>query len=138
MSSAIDHRGFVLLTIGPHINRCHRMGRTTRQSRQSQQSRIPGLIRTDKKTDMKMKTRRQRYDNEDPSAGHDSTPPHSKMMSSSSEHEDRREKKTTPIAQAPTTKTLPLNGYIAEYLRRSRPFLSHNASQKQGPETTER
>ena len=49
--------------------------------------------KADKKTDMKMKTRTQRYDNEDPSAGHDSTPPHSKMMSSSSEHEDRREKK---------------------------------------------
>ena len=46
----------------------------TRQSRQSQQSRIrTGLIRTDKKTDMKMKTRRQRYDNEDPSAGHDTS-----------------------------------------------------------------
>ena len=42
---------------------------------------------------MKIKTRRQRYDNEDPSAGHDSTPPPSKMMSPSSDHEDRREKK---------------------------------------------
>ena len=40
---------------------------------------------------MKMKTRRQRYDNEDPSAGHDSTPPPSKMMSPSSDQEDRRE-----------------------------------------------
>ena len=55
---------------------------------------------------MKMKTRRQRYDNEDPSAGHDSTPPHSKMMSSSSGHEDRREKKKTITAQAPITNTL--------------------------------
>ena len=53
-----------------------------------------------------MKTRTQRYDNEDPSAGHDSTPPHSKMMSSSSEREDRREKKTITIAQAPITNTL--------------------------------
>ena len=53
-----------------------------------------------------MKTRRQKYDNEDPSAGHDSTPPHSKMMSSSSEREDRREKKTITIAQAPITNTL--------------------------------
>ena len=91
-SSATDHRGSVLLTVGPRINRCHRMGRTTRQSRQSQQGRIPGLIRTDKKTDMKMKTRRQRYDNEDPSAGHNSTPPPSKMMSPSSDHEDRKKK----------------------------------------------
>ena len=40
---------------------------------------------------MKIKTRRQRYDNEDPSAGHNSTPPPSKMMSPSSDHEDRRE-----------------------------------------------
>ena len=53
-----------------------------------------------------MKTGRQRYDNEDPSAGHDSTPPHSKMMSSSSEHEDRREKKTITITQAPIPNTL--------------------------------
>ena len=51
-----------------------------------------------------MKTRRQRYDNEDPSAGHDSTPPPSKMMSPSSEHEDRREKKPKrlPRHQIPT------------------------------------
>ena len=53
-----------------------------------------------------MKTRRQRYDNEDPSAGHDSTPPPSKMMSPSSDHEDRREKKTITITQAPIPNTL--------------------------------
>ena len=62
--------------------------------------------RQEDKTDMKMKTRRQRYDNEDPSAGHDSTPPHSKMMSSSSER--GIEEKTKPTAQALTTNTLPL------------------------------
>ena len=85
-----------------------------------------------------MKTRRQRYDNEDPSAGHDSTPPHSKMMSSSSDRKDRKEKKTIPIAQVKTTNTpTPNNGHTAEYLRRPRPFLSHSAPQKQGPETTE-
>ena len=72
-----------------------------------------------------MKTRRQRYDNEDLSAGHNSTPPHSKMMSSSSEHEDRRENHNDSPGTNYQHPNPHINDYTAEYLRRSRPFLSH-------------
>ena len=110
VSSATDHRGFVLLTAGPHINRCHWMGRTTRQSRQSQQSRIrTGLIRKEKKTrqiwrwrpeDRDMTTRTQ-------VRGTTALPLTARWCP---HHLNMRieENKTTRIAQALTTNTLHL------------------------------